>query len=486
MKVKIVLAALRSAEIKRNESKRNARSTNLCEMTNMLNNPFERLSDHTIGNIMSFLSFTDVHKLTLTSKVLFRFQKHKQLFRSLAAERWAAFRPSRGSCSNLEDVLDRMDLKFFKYNDWFKHIVIREHVKHSINHIQDIEPKIAKLSNMAYMNDNDEVAGILMVESLRWLLHFHKSSFTNGQDTMPVPAMPTRFFKRLFEMIDCGDHLMMELAAKALGVLLKNERNRIVLTTATDSNGRPGLERIYVAAKRCIGIPRVLHALIFSIVIALRPIGGVEGRSFYASHGSHSFRNAEWFAKNGGVNFIIHVLLKYQRNPQILEMAFWLVVNLSLTDEVKEEYLSANGMQLALNAMERHADSPRTVMRAVFSIINICMAAPAKKKFVECDGAKYLIAAMRRYPKWTFFIRVGLNVVNTLMKDINIGPLATGATPGRDIVLPYFQRNGMTKLLQDIVEANESIFTGSPDLGQMASEVLQYIVNDGHMNNMWH
>jgi len=252
----------------------------------------------------------------------------------------------------------------------------------------------------------------LFIESIRWVVElWERATLIHGKDwdlryPMSVSGKYNRAALRLIEeAVQSKDRDTLLLSIKAIGILCRDERNRIKI-----GNSR-GVETLVELLSSHLNDTMVLELDLWSLVHISRPVGGVEGESYDVEEHTDYDININRMWRAGCLEKCLRICETHRDSPSVLAKVFWLIVNLSLPEERKDVVLAAPIVKHAVEALRRFPDHWELNYRAIFSLVNVCCYMPVKSEFTRHRGFKYLNAAMARWPQNYTLQRTALNVV---------------------------------------------------------------------------
>lgn len=294
--------------------------------------------------ICAFSLFTDIDSVTSTSEVCRSIFTRRDA-RKIANERW----PQR----DLE--LWHATHPYFEFTSalWRERLVVRCELGQLIKSSSScprgsIEWYEEAETVVDFIQEND-MYDMYMLEGLRWLNEMFDA--TPDRRTYDCPAVPHDFLDAL------GDGLlkicttlyyhsaaserpfdpvpMLMCIVKAVGVLAHNDQNRQYMGECAIL---PNIIKLYQTPD-CDN--DLLNNILWSLVLCARPLGGVEGESY--DEVANSFANTELMGQITGHKDmgVMSRLVAHQEDPVVLAKFFWLFVNFSLVNDIKD-YLACN------------------------------------------------------------------------------------------------------------------------------------------------
>jgi len=258
---------------------------------------------------------------------------------------------------------------------------------------------------------NDEV---YFVEAMRWITELFDTHTDNdfSSGDFPTPEVPVTFLIAMSLKLMEYSHVdwLQQLTAKCVGVLCICERNRVHVQAAHIEQNLVSSITQHTIKRN----PSLMATALWSCVILCRPLGGVEGQTL-TSFASENFRNVRLLAKAGGIDMLFRVLESYGSNPDVLSKAFWLIVNLALVEEVKEDIIKRGAIKHIVGAMRMFTNNRNLQHRACFSLINLGIRPEAKAQIRELNALELVFDVMRTYPNDSLIQRVCCNVWRSLI-----------------------------------------------------------------------
>lgn len=411
------------------ESKRRCMQKTPQFSQSLSNVEFVSMPDDILTNIFKNLIFQDIHSTLLTCKEMWRLVKNKKVFRVLYKLRWPQLTlvPGGGyGAFELErDNLVALDCKrrmpfIFTYDNWYRHILARDILEMRLREFHSPKGQLMSISetSMSFTKgwgecrviDNDSRPWIL--ESVRLLVEtydFHNESKPKDWD-LKIKLNVAIFYMGavLLLLRDALQDKQTEIvlvALKAVGVLCRNEQNRMAL------GGLGGVELLVSALTVYKHDPSVLEVALWSLVHHSRPVGGVEGQSFDISKSKDYAININRMWAMDCLGLCWDICLEHRDNPSVLAKVFWLSVNLSLPEQHKDSICSTPVVELAVDALRRFPTHWELNYRAIFSLVNICCYARIKEEFLSRSGFELLAKSMANWPECLTLQRTALNVI---------------------------------------------------------------------------
>jgi len=202
------------------------------------------------------------------------------------------------------------------------------------------------------------------------------------------------------------DRSTLLLATKAIGILCRDERNRVKIGNCQ------GVETLAELLQGThVEDPAVTELALWALVHLSRPVGGREGQSYNVEEHVDYATNINRMWDTDCLEKCLRICETHSDEPTVLAKVFWLVVNLSLPEERTERVLAAPIVRHAVEALERFPDHWELCYRAIFSIVNVCYYTPIKAEFTRREGFKHMSALMARWPRNYTLQNTALNVV---------------------------------------------------------------------------
>jgi hypothetical protein len=178
------------------------------------------------------------------------------------------------------------------------------------------------------------------------------------------------------------------LCFEALPEVLSDEQAR-------ESAQQAGLTKIvFSSILRFKDSPNLVRACLHTLVLLARPVGGVEGQMF----------NESMLAPVGleesvnGISVIIQCMRRFKDNPDLLAMASWSLVNITLNITQKKCLVHLGGIECLLDTVDAHIDNSEVAYRGLFAMINIVIPPPRTE---ETRSEKMVLEELLMPGLWT-------------------------------------------------------------------------------------
>ncbi|GMH64876.1 hypothetical protein TrLO_g12665, partial [Triparma laevis f. longispina] len=160
---------------------------------------------------------------------------------------------------------------------------------------------------------------------------------------------------------------LVGLCFEAFPTILSDESSR-------ESAQKAGLiKTVFLSILKFGERPNLVRACLHTLVLLARPTGGVEGQMF----------NDSMLAPIGlcdslnGISVIIRCMRRFEGvNEDLLAMACWSLVNITLNITQKKCLVHLGGVECLLDIINRHIDNPEVAYRGLFALINIVIPPP--------------------------------------------------------------------------------------------------------------
>lgn len=206
-----------------------------------------------------------------------------------------------------------------------------------------------------------------------------------------------------------SDRSTQLLISKAIGILSLCELNR--------KEGSPlgFVHYLITIISKHKNDDQVVGNALWALVIVLRPAGGVEGEQ-YSSTDERNFCKIIQFSSMQGIELLLSVIDKHGNEPCLLSKAFWLIVNLSLMDNIKMiliwEMSIIPGIEAAMRRFPNHEELQ---YRACFALINLASCPEAKRQIRDLGIISLVVRAAQKFPDSHLMQRTFCHVVRSLI-----------------------------------------------------------------------
>lgn len=204
------------------------------------------------------------------------------------------------------------------------------------------------------------------------------------------------------------DSKFLTLGIKFIGMISINEKNRKSLPSLGV------LDVLISAIEEHFEDKRLIQVALWSLVIIARPLGSSEGAPFVSANNVNTANVAKMMSENG-IQLIVQLIRKYERNPEILSKCFWSLVNLALLDQNKQEIFRLNGIQMIVKAMRNFPFDEELQHRACFCLINLSIPSEFKDEIRIHGGLKSVVHALLRFKTNFSIVRCASNVILSLI-----------------------------------------------------------------------
>eukprot|EP01084_Bolivina_argentea_P068904 125427_1 len=315
-------------------------------------------------------------------------------------------------------------------NVWQKHIIARERIQHLLQN--NSTNQLDHILNFCYNNTQTE----FQVEGWRILTEiFDVKTVTNSNYITPKITNPN-FIKQIIHHINKFDSNHTQIAVKTLGMLCINESNRKRFAEMQCIPTLLSTLSIYSHNKLLIA------CILWSLVTVSRPYGGIEAEVFHRDEEEHT-SNIRQLQQLKCVDLLFFIATNHPNKPLILAKIFWLFVNLSLLDEIKECIVRKDSIKLICNSLKLYPNNKELQYRAIFAIVNLGTHSLVKEKIVEENGIPLILQAIQRYTNDTKFLKMCINAIRAL------------ASRSQTIIDQLISRNA-AEMFRDLVQRYES------------------------------
>ncbi|ETO15587.1 hypothetical protein RFI_21779 [Reticulomyxa filosa] len=190
-----------------------------------------------------------------------------------------------------------------------------------------------------------------------------------------------------------------------------------------------------------------LCSILWSLVVVGRPLGGIEGETYQMN----TMRNCNVLLLSMlNIHRVVCSIIKHyvilkkisahhtstpnfsfgynfnnwsNDNEQksdyansILSKCYWLIVNLSLIDDVKKHLIGSGLIEHIVQSLQLYSSTTYKELqyRACFALINLCVRSPAKQQILRHCGIPLIIEAMNRFPTCCYFQKCCANLIRSL------------------------------------------------------------------------
>ena len=116
----------------------------------------------------------------------------------------------------------------------------------------------------------------------------------------------------------------------------------------------------------------IIGNVLWTCVILCRPLGAQEGEA-YSRTETKNYRNINQMEKSNSITTVLFVIDRFENYPCVLAKAFWLIVNLSLIDQIKRYLIHQKIIQKICHAMKKYPNHRELQYRACFALINVTL-----------------------------------------------------------------------------------------------------------------
>lgn len=247
------------------------------------------------------------------------------------------------------------------------------------------------------------------------------------------------FLRRLVRGVDSRDLGEAQIAAKLIGVLCdQNETNRAHLSRL---GAIPKLLRCLIIN---VANTELVACILWSLVVLGRPIGAVEAQRYQVEDREKFLCNILEMRRLGIIDNLTRVTDTHSQSPLILAKVFWLMVNLSLLEEIKVSIVASGALSVICAAMRRFSEDKEVIYRAVFSIVNLGICEEAKHKLLAQNGVELVLDAVRRFPDDVKLLSMCIFAIRSMCSQCQ--PIAT-----------QFAANKVAQMLVGVARRHENL-----------------------------